>query len=126
MAAVEGIFLREEVLCVSIRPIDFQISVPRTLEISKTSSAEMQKNAALQQQQTIQTQKKTEQNLKQVYSRDKAENVAIRERQSGSKRREDGREKGDKRNKENSESDNRQYTKRSLQSSQISTIDIKL
>ncbi|HHV98976.1 MAG TPA: hypothetical protein GXX36_05780 [Clostridiaceae bacterium] len=110
----------------SIKPIDFQISVPRTLEISKTSSAEMQKNAAIQQQQTIQTQHNTEKVLKQVYARDKAENIAIREKQSDGKRRDDGRQKGEKSKKENNENDNGQYMRRSLQSSQISTIDIKL
>ena len=111
----------------SIKPIDFQISVPRTLELSKISSAEMQRNAAMQQQQTIQTQHQTEKSLKQVYSKDKAENVTIRERQSGSKRQENKQDKKeDSGNKENNESSSRQYKKGSSQSSQTSTIDIRL
>ena len=110
----------------SIKPVDFQISVPRTLEASKVSSAEMQRNAVIQQQQAIQTQHKTEQNLRQVYARDKAENVVIRDRQSARKRQEDGRKNEDKKNKKNNESSNRQYTNRTSQSSRISTIDIKL
>ena len=65
----------------SIKPVDFQVMIPRTLEAAKVSHDEIQKNLANQQQQTSATQHKAENSLKQVNARAQADHVYITEKQ---------------------------------------------
>lgn len=83
-----------------IKPIDFQIMVPRAMDAAKISNDEAHRNQALLQQQAAATQHKADDTLKTVYSRSQAQNVRITEkqkddRQNGKKRR-DGQESEEK------------------------------
>ncbi|HEX2944685.1 MAG TPA: hypothetical protein VHT96_01875 [Clostridia bacterium] len=86
-----------------IKPIDFQIMVPRAMDAAKVSSDEAHRNHALLQQQTSATQHKAEDTLKTVYSRSKAQDARItekqRDEQQDKRKKKDGRgreEAGDK------------------------------
>ncbi|NTV88861.1 MAG: hypothetical protein HGA22_00625 [Clostridiales bacterium] len=65
----------------AIKPVDFQVQIPKTTELSKASSHDNQKNLTFQQQQATLTQQLAEGSLSKVYSREKADSSAIRERQ---------------------------------------------
>lgn len=102
----------------SIKPIDFQVMIPRTSEVSKISSDETHKSLALQQQQASSTQHKAENSLKQVYSQSRPQGAKITEKQKDN--RKDKKEGKKKEQSGNSES-------KILNSSiQTSTIDIKV
>lgn len=101
----------------SIKPVDFQIIVPRTTEISRISSEDMQKNLALQQQQTYSMQHKVENNLTQVYSQEKAQEARIRDKEE--KNRE-----GRKENKK--KEDNKTGEKKFGSGERTNIIDIRL
>jgi hypothetical protein len=94
----------------SIKPVDFQVMLPKTSEVSKISSDDQHRNTALQQMQSQSTQNKSELNLRQVHSQDKTPEARIKEKQE---KNQDGR-KEKKKNKQNNNSDN------------TSTIDIRL
>ncbi len=110
------------VICLSIKPIDFQIMVPRTLDAAKAASDSMQRNQGLQQQQASATQRKAAESLKQVYSQSQAEHARITEKQKegqqGERKQErDGHVNEDKEEKEKNRLNNEIST---------STIDIKI
>lgn len=64
-----------------IKPIDFQVMMPKTSEVSKIHSDEQNKGALLQQQQATTVQNKAEANIRQVYSQEKAQEARIKEKQ---------------------------------------------
>ncbi len=80
-----------------IKPIDFQIMVPRTMDAAKITNDEAHKNQALLQQQATATQHKADNTLKTVYSRSQAQNVRITEKQrdagQNKKKKKDGQER---------------------------------
>ncbi len=65
----------------TIRPIDFQISVPRTTEISKINAEDNQRNIAAQQQQATSTQLKADNSVKLVHTQEKTQEALIREKE---------------------------------------------
>lgn len=65
----------------SIKPIDLQVMIPKTSEVSKIHSHENQKSLVLQQQQAISAQNKVENQLRQVYLQNRVHEVKIRERE---------------------------------------------
>ena len=103
----------------SIKPVDFQMLIPKTVEVSKIGSDSANKDSALQQQQLAMVQQRAENSIKQVYNRDKAQNARITEKQKEDRREEAKKHKG-KQKKSNDE-------KSSLNKQmQTSTIDIKI
>ena len=72
---------QKEVNQMSIKPVDFQIIIPRTSEVSKLNSEELSRQLSVQQHQAQLVQQKSEISTKQVYSQEKAYEVAIREKQ---------------------------------------------
>ncbi len=105
----------------SIKPIDFQVQIPKTTEISRTNSHDAQKNLTFQQQQATLTQQLAEGTLTKVYQHDKTHNTAIREKQKENEKR---KEKEDDKNK----NDKGKITKGNDLNEPIktSTIDIKI
>lgn len=101
----------------SIKPVDFQMLIPKTMEVSKISSDEAQRNAALVQQQAALTQHRAESSLKQVYAREKPHDVRITEKQ-----KEEGKEERD-REKKKKDKDGKKILNNGIQTS---TIDIKI
>lgn len=77
----------------SVKPVDFQIAIPRSIDVAKAVSDEIQKNAALQQQQAASVQNRAEDTLKQVYSRSKTKEVRIAEKQREQGRHGESRKK---------------------------------
>ena len=106
----------------SIKPVDFQIAIPRTMEAAKAVNDEIQRGLSNQQQQAAMTQNKAEDSLKQVYSRSQAQDVRIAEKQkenrSGNRK---GKKSGGK--TDENEADDSGKMKRPYSNS---TIDIKI
>lgn len=75
------IFVEGLVNKMSIKPIDFQVILPKTPEISKIHNDQTQKNISAQQSQASAVQNRAENNVKQVHSRDKSQEALIREKQ---------------------------------------------
>jgi hypothetical protein len=107
-----------------IKPVDFQVAIPRTTEASRISSNDVNKNINLQQQTAETLRDKSEMSLKQVYSRQKPEDAGIRERQ---------RENRGRRQEEKSDSKGRQDMQQEAGNGKglkgcmsASTIDIKI
>jgi hypothetical protein len=85
----------------SIKPIDYQVVVPKTSEVSQVQSGEHQKSAVFQQQQVSSMQSKIDSSLKQVYSQEKLYDVKIRDKQerNGRDERKKNKERNNKKNK---------------------------
>lgn len=77
----------------SIKPIDFQMVVPKTSEISKIYNDDVNKNQAIQQQQQTANQTKIDNNLKQVVSRENVKNDRIKEKQEKNNSRQNEKKK---------------------------------
>lgn len=81
----------------SIKPIDYQMIVPKTPEVSQIYSGEYQKNTVIQQQQASSMQNKVDGSLKQVYSQEKPYKAKIKEKQErntgGERKRKDKKNK---------------------------------
>ncbi|NLL06686.1 MAG: hypothetical protein GX270_13080 [Clostridiaceae bacterium] len=100
----------------TIKPIDFQVQIPKTNEISKIQSDERHKNELVQQQQSASAQQKAQDSVNIVHSQEKTQQAKINEKQKkGSKEK---REKDNKKKNYNSDS--------SLEEEQTSIIDIRL
>lgn len=105
----------------SIKPVDFQVMIPRTMEAAKISNDEAQRNMASMQQQTSATKHKAEDSLKQVYSREQAQNARIKEKQK------DNRQNSSKRKNDGNHSSEIDESKSTLNNDiKTSTIDIKI
>lgn len=98
----------------SIKPVDYQVMLPKTAEVSKLNSDEQHKNMVIQQQQASLTQLKAETSLRQVHSQDKAQEARIKEKQE---KNQGGRKDERKKNKQGN---------RQVKDSNTSTIDIRL
>jgi len=75
----------------SIRPVDYQILMPKVNEMAKIQSSEMQKQISHLQQQAENTVEQAERDTRTVHSRREAEKIAITEKQQ--ERRNDSRPK---------------------------------
>ena len=104
-----------------IKPIDFQIMVPRAMDVAKISNDESHRNQALLQQQAAATQHKADGTLKTVYSRSQAQNARITEKQKeerqGGKKKKDGQDRDEAKNNSKTEA---------VREIKTSTIDIKI
>jgi hypothetical protein len=81
----------------SIKPIDFQVMLPKTSEVSKIHNDEQHRNLSLQQQQAATVQNKAETNIRQVHTQEKTQEARIREKQEkdkGGKKEEKKKNKG--------------------------------
>lgn len=105
----------------SIKPVDYQVMIPRTMEVSKSSSDENQKNFTMQQQQAASTQSNVENTLKQVYSQKRAQDARITERQK--EENSGGKSQKKKKEKDGGGNGDGKAQKKGLQTS---TIDIKI
>jgi hypothetical protein len=107
----------------SVKPVDFQVMIPRTVDAAKMRSDELAKNLALHQQQAAALKEKAEDNLKQVYSKSQTYEARINERQKEESRRQNEKKKKD--DGEEKASDGTNGRKRSG-TIRTSTIDIKI
>lgn len=103
----------------SIKPVDFQVMLPRTMEVAKVHNEVEHKNQALLKQQASLIQHKAENNLKQVYTQENAQEARIREKQEKERRE---RKKEDKKKKQGENKSNID----TKSGERTSTIDIRL
>ena len=101
-----------------IKPVNYQVMLPKAAEMSKLHTDEQHKSHLIQQQQATSLQNKAENNLKQVYSKDKAENGRIKEKQEKNQ----NNKKGEEKEKKDKKSKNKDFN--SVE--KTSTIDIRL
>jgi len=113
----------KEVNYMPIKPVDFQVMIPRTLDAAKMQSDEMQKHVNIAQQQAAAFQNKAEDTVRQVYSRSRTEEARISEKQ-----KEDNRQRNSKKREENKRGGSDSFNGRKKSTSEIrtSTIDIKI
>ncbi len=107
----------------AIKPVDFQVMIPRTMEAAKISNDITQRNLAAQQQQASAMQHKSEDSLKQVYSRNQAQDVHISEKQKENSKGRGKRKRGDQTGAGGDDEKNRN---RLTDEIKTSTIDIKI
>ncbi|OPZ83358.1 MAG: hypothetical protein BWY74_04468 [Firmicutes bacterium ADurb.Bin419] len=100
----------------SVKPVDFQVQIPKTNEVSKIISDERHKNDVVSQQQTQLNQNKAQDSVSLVHSQDNTQKSKINEKQN--KNSKEKKEKGNKKRTYNNDS--------SLEEEQTSTIDIRL
>ena len=103
----------------SIKPIDFQVAIPRSMEASKVSSNDANKNLAMQQQNADSIQHKAETDLRQVNSRTKPEEAKITEKQKENRKN----SKKNSSNKKEAEDGKKKDLNKEMQTS---IIDIKI
>lgn len=82
----------------SIKPIDFQVTIPRTTDASKIHSEEASRNAAAQQQSAATVQHKVDADLRQVMHKDTAQKIDIKEKKE--EKDKNGKEKKEKKEKQ--------------------------
>lgn len=104
-----------------IKSIDFQVTIPKASEISKTSGDEQNRLHALQHQQNASTQNRVRDSVNLVQSREKAEEALIRERQQGKGRNEQQNKNNSKSREKEKEKENKE-----LRNHRTSIIDIKI
>jgi phage repressor protein C with HTH and peptisase S24 domain len=105
----------------SIKPIDFQVQIPKSTEISRIHSEEILRQQSAQQNLASSNQQAAAENLKKVYSHDKVHSAKINEKQKEKENRKEKKEKEQKSNKDMAE--NRQLF---VEPDSKSTIDIKI
>ena len=106
----------------SVKPVDFQVMIPRTIDAAKVRSDELQKNHTLAQQQAAALNEKAEGSLKQVYSRSETQEARINEKQKENSQQNEKRKKGDKNKDKSDDMDGNKQGK----AIRTSTIDIKI
>ncbi|RCX15542.1 hypothetical protein DFR58_113124 [Anaerobacterium chartisolvens] len=102
----------------SIKPIDFQVMLPKAPEVAKISNDAQHRMDALQQQQASAVQQNAQNSTKTVHSKDKANEAAIHEKQQKDK---EEKGKGKKKGKYNYNS-----SKKAELQEKTSTIDVKI
>lgn len=109
----------------SIKPVDYQVMIPRTAEVSKMHNDEQHKNQAMQQQQASVSQHKIDNELRQVHAQDSAQEARIRERQQ--RENESRKDKEERENKEKRKYKLSNYSNKTLKPiDSNSTIDVRL
>ncbi len=107
----------------SVKPVDFQVMIPRTMDAAKLRSDELQKNLALQQQQQAALKDKAEDTLRQVYSKSQTHEARINEKQKEESRQQNEKNKKDGREGKASEGNDGRKPDSAIRTS---TIDIKI
>lgn len=87
----------------SIKPVDFQVIIPKTSEISKLSADKINKNHAAQQQQAEFNKLIVDKNHRQVYSKEGAQESRIHQRQG---KNQDAEHSSKEKNKKKKQEDN--------------------
>lgn len=82
----------------SIKPVDMQVLIPRTVEVSKTQNDDQHKNHALAQSQNASVQNKADNDVKLVHSQLKPKEARIMEKQEKNKQDKKGEKKKKKGN----------------------------
>lgn len=100
----------------SIKPIDFQVQIPKTNEVSKIQSEIRHKNELIEQQQNTLNHQEAEDSVNLVHTKEKTQQSKINEKQN--KDSKEKKEKGKKKRNYNNNS--------SLEEEQTSVIDIRL
>ena len=100
----------------SLKPIDFQISFPRTTEVSRIYSDEQQKNQAIYQQQSQTVQQKADDSMRQVHKQENAYKIEMKEKQE---RDQKNRREGNKKKKAG-------YVRDDRKNNGYTSIDIRL
>lgn len=77
----------------SIKPIDFQMVIPKTSEVSKMYNDDVNKNQAIQQQQQTANQTNIDNKLKQVVNRENVQNGRVKEKQEKDNQRQNEKKK---------------------------------
>jgi hypothetical protein len=104
----------------AVKPIDYQIMLPRTTEISRMRDSEAHKNQVIAQHQANSFEKKTDGDLKQVNARNQAEQARIREKQR------EGNSKKQKKEGNETQESNKSLKNKSNAEDNKSTIDIRI
>lgn len=102
----------------SIKPIDFQVMIPKTAEVSKIQNDQQQKNIVVNEQQTNATRQKSEEKVNLVHSRENAQKARIDQEQE--------KKKDEKRQKKNSNRGKYGTKGEKELEEQTSVIDIRL
>jgi hypothetical protein len=106
----------------SIKPVDFQVMIPRSMEAAKISNDANHKNLTYQQQQAAATQHRAEGSLKQVYSRAQPQSAHVDDKQKESNKKD---KKGKRLVSQSSGNDENDHG-RPVNEIITSTIDIKI
>ncbi len=77
----------------SIKPIDFQMVIPKTSEVSKMYNDDVNKNQAIHQQQQTSNQTNIDNKLKQVVNRENVQNGRVKEKQEKDNQRQNEKKK---------------------------------
>ncbi len=77
----------------SIKPIDFQMVIPKTSEVSKMYNDDVNKNQAIHQQQQTANQTNIDNRLKQVVNRENVQNGRVKEKQEKDNSRQNEKKK---------------------------------
>jgi hypothetical protein len=103
----------------SIKPVDYQMIIPKSAELSRISNDEQNKNHIIQHQQGNAVQNKAENALKQVYSQDKTQEARVREKQQK-------QQKQQKRPKDDSNKKSKGSNEKKSNGAKVGFIDIRI
>ncbi len=106
----------------SIKPVDFQIMIPKASEVSRLNADEHSRNQTLQQQQKYSGQHLAENAVKLVQSQDKAHGAEIKEKREKKEKEKEGKEEKE----ENKKKVIYSKDKKTESETQTSMIDIRV
>ncbi|AEV68536.1 hypothetical protein [Acetivibrio clariflavus] len=101
----------------AIKPVDFQVQIPKVNEVAKIQSETRHKNELIEQQQSMINRQNAQNSVNLVHARENAQQAKISERQS--KESKEKKEKGNKKKKNNNNGN-------SAKEDRTSVIDIKI
>lgn len=104
----------------AIKPIDMQVMMPRVNEVSRIQNDEQHRSLAVAQNKVQNTEKDSENSMKQVNSRQEAQKTMIRDKQQKEKR------EGKQQSKEKKSNDGESGQKTDKNKTSGRTIDIRL
>jgi len=81
----------------SIKPVEFQVMIPKTSEVSKINQDEKHKSHIIQQEQNLDIKNKTQSDLRQVNKKEKVNNMTVED----SLKKDQEKKKKDKKDKKN-------------------------
>ncbi|MGE4282178.1 MAG: hypothetical protein AB7G87_00505 [Clostridia bacterium] len=108
----------------TIKPIDFQISIPKTSEVSKIQNENNQRSNIHHQQASFAMQQQAEQDLKKVNAADKPFEGKIREKEKEEQKSKNKKKFQHKRQDESSENDKPKEVRADLDKGSV--IDIQI
>lgn len=86
----------------SIKPIDFQVMIPKTAEVSKTVNDDHQKNLGMNQNNADRLQHKSENQVKTVHSQEKTSGPELKDKKDREKKtKKDSKKESEKNRKRN-------------------------